>query len=134
MFFLTSAFWFSVIRSMTPVLLATLAIGIASKGGVYNLAVEGIMLICALTGVVVSAFTQSLFWGAVAGIAIGVAFSLLLGFFVMKMGGRSDHHGNCDQPGRQWEEQRLCFMRSQGIRRSALRSTARYSLRWRFHL
>ena len=44
------------------------------------------MLICALTGVVVSAFTQSLFWGAVAGIAIGVAFSLLLGFFVMKMG------------------------------------------------
>lgn len=86
MFLLTSEFWFSVIRSTTPVLFATLAVSIAARGGVYNLAVEGIMLVCALTGVVVSAFTQSLFMGALAGILIGVAVALILGFFVMKMG------------------------------------------------
>lgn len=86
MFFLTSSFWFSVIRSMTPVLFATLAISIASKGGVYNLAVEGTMLISALTGVITSAFTQSLLAGALAGMMSGIAVALFLGFFVMKMG------------------------------------------------
>ncbi|MEG1407815.1 MAG: hypothetical protein RSD23_08140, partial [Ruthenibacterium sp.] len=67
MFLMTSDFWFAVIRSMTPVLFATLAVSIASKSGVVNIAAEGVMLFSALTGVVASAYTQSLMVGMIAG-------------------------------------------------------------------
>lgn len=84
MFLFTSSFWFAVIRSTTPVLFATLAVNIAAKSGVVNIAVEGMMLISALIGVLVSASTQSLILGALAGMAAGTIVALVLGFFIMK--------------------------------------------------
>ena len=58
-FFISPEFWETVLASTTPVMLATLAANIMTKSGIFNLAIEGTMLICALSGVVVSAFTQT---------------------------------------------------------------------------
>lgn len=86
--FLTSAsFWFSVLASTTPVMLATLASGILTKSGIFNLGIEGTMLICALAGVLGSAFTKSLWAGAVIGILFGVLVSFILGYFALIMRG-----------------------------------------------
>ena len=42
------AFAFSIIRVMTPLLFASMACMIFSKGGVDSIATEGIMLFCSL--------------------------------------------------------------------------------------
>ena len=39
-FLLSSSFWFSVLASTTPVMLATLAANIVSQAGIFNLAIE----------------------------------------------------------------------------------------------
>ena len=51
----TPAFAFSVLRIATPVLFVALGGIFASRAGIFNMALEGMMLISALTGVVVSA-------------------------------------------------------------------------------
>lgn len=84
---LSTNFWFSVLASTTPVLLATLASNMISQAGMFNLALEGTMLICALTGVVVSAYTQSLLLGMLGGVAAGLLVSLLLGYFSLILNG-----------------------------------------------
>lgn len=81
------SFWFMILASSTPVLLATLSANIVSNAGIFNLGIEGTMLICALTGVLVSAFTQSLFLGALVGIVLGIAVSYVLGYFALIMKG-----------------------------------------------
>lgn len=86
--FLTSpSFWFSVLASTTPVMLATLASGVLTKSGIFNLGIEGTMLICALAGVLGSAFTKSLWAGALIGILFGILVSFILGYFALIMKG-----------------------------------------------
>lgn len=84
-FLFSTNFWASVLASTTPVLLATLAANIMTKSGMFNLGIEGTMLMCALAGVLVSAFTKSLFWGATAGVLLGILVSFVLGYFILKM-------------------------------------------------
>ncbi|PIE03999.1 MAG: ABC transporter permease, partial [Spirochaetales bacterium] len=57
----SSEFGYSVLRVTTPILFATLGALISDKAGVINIALEGIMLIAALGGVIFSAFTGSSF-------------------------------------------------------------------------
>ncbi|MFV0352166.1 MAG: ABC transporter permease [Oscillospiraceae bacterium] len=83
--FASSSFWFSVLASTTPVMMATIAANILTKSGVFNLGIEGTMLICALTGVLASAYTQSLFLGALFGVVVGVLISFMLGYFTLIM-------------------------------------------------
>lgn len=84
-FFASPNFWFSVLASTTPVLLATLAANIMTKSGLFNLGIEGTMLICALAGVLGSAFSGSLFVGALIGVVMGILVSFVLGYFILKM-------------------------------------------------
>ncbi|MDR1770991.1 MAG: ABC transporter permease [Hungatella sp.] len=86
-FFRSPSFWYSVLSSTTPVMLATLAANIATKSGVFNLAIEGTMLICALAGVLGSAFFHNLLAGVFFGIVFGVTVSCLLGYFALVMKG-----------------------------------------------
>ena len=44
-FFLSLTFWKTVLASTTPVMLATLAANMMTKAGIFNLAIEGTMLI-----------------------------------------------------------------------------------------
>lgn len=86
--FLTSpSFWYSVLASTTPVMLATLSANIVTKAGIFNLGIEGTMLICALAGVLGSAFTKSLWMGALIGILLGIIVSFVLGYFALIMKG-----------------------------------------------
>ena len=86
-FFSSPTFWKTVLASTTPVMLATLAANMMTKSGIFNLAIEGTMLICALTGVVVSAFTQNLWLGCLAGVLMGVFISFVFGYFALIMQG-----------------------------------------------
>ena len=86
-FFLSPTFWKTVLASTTPVMLATLAANMMTKSGIFNLAIEGTMLICALTGVVVSAFTQNLWVGCIVAVAMGIAVSFIFGYFALIMKG-----------------------------------------------
>lgn len=83
--FTSTAFWFQVLASTTPVLLATLGANIVTKAGIFNLGIEGTMLICSLVGVLGSAYTHSLVCGMLLGILAGIMVSWLLGYFALVM-------------------------------------------------
>jgi general nucleoside transport system permease protein len=78
---ITSEFLIAVaagmVRSATPVLYATLGEIITERSGVLNVGLEGIMLVGAFTGVVVTYNTHSIIFGLVAAMLAG----LLLGLF-----------------------------------------------------
>ena len=80
-FLISPNFWSSVLASTTPVLLVTLAANIMTKAGMFNLGIEGTMLMCALAGVLASAFTGSLFLGALLGVLLGILVSFRLFHF-----------------------------------------------------
>lgn len=84
-YIISPEFWFTVLASTTPVMLATLAANIIQQSGQFNLGIEGTMLISALAGVLVSAYSQSLLLGCLAGLAIGVIISFALGYFTLYM-------------------------------------------------
>lgn len=79
----SASFWFTILASTTPVLLATLSAVIVSRAGIFNLGIEGTMSMSALAGVLVSAYSGSLLFGCLAGLATGIVASLLLGYFCL---------------------------------------------------
>ena len=58
-------FLFSVLRITAPILFAALAAVVAEKAGVTNIGLEGIMMIAALFGTLISYWTQSWFVGVI---------------------------------------------------------------------
>jgi simple sugar transport system permease protein len=74
-------FWESilltVITAATPLLIAALGELIVEKSGVLNLGVEGMMAVGASTGFAVATLTDSSSIGVLAGIAAGMALSLI---------------------------------------------------------
>jgi general nucleoside transport system permease protein len=92
----SAAFIASILRVATPILLPSLGALISGRAGVSNIGLEGMMLVSAFTGVVVSAFSQQWFgpeaglvWGPWLGMVIGVSVSILLalmlGYFHLKL-------------------------------------------------
>lgn len=81
----STTFGYSVLRVTTPILFAALAALISNKAGVVNIGLEGIMLVGALTGVVVSAFTQSALLGVLSAVIAGVLLALLLAYFALNL-------------------------------------------------
>ena len=79
----TSEFAYSIIRVTTPILFAALGAVIANTAGIANIALEGLMLIAALVGVLVSAFTGSAWLGLIAAVLSSVVFSGVLAFFTL---------------------------------------------------
>lgn len=82
---LSPSFAASILRVTTPILFATLGAVVADLSGVVNIALEGIMLIAAFTGVVVSAATGSAWIGLLAAVAVGALVGLFLGYFHLKL-------------------------------------------------
>lgn len=79
------SFWFGVVRSTTPILLAALAALIAARSGIVNMAIEGIMLFAALFAVLASYWSGSAWIGLLVAILVGVGLSLFLAYFKLKM-------------------------------------------------
>ncbi len=71
----------SVIRISTPLIFGAFGGLITEMAGAPNIALEGIMLGAAFTGVVVSALTQNAVYGMLAGVAVGTFLGSLLAFF-----------------------------------------------------
>jgi hypothetical protein len=69
---LSPEFGFAILRVMTPLLFPALGVAISSLSGATNIGLEGIMTVAACAGVLVSAFTHSLFLSLVAGLAAGI--------------------------------------------------------------
>ncbi|MCD9023593.1 ABC transporter permease [Cohnella silvisoli] len=81
---LTTDFAFSVLRVMTPILFAALGALISNRAGIINIGLEGIMLVSALTGVVVSAYTHSAWVGLLAAAMGGTLIAGILAFFTLQ--------------------------------------------------
>ena len=64
-------FLFIVLRVTTPILFATLAVTVATRSGLFNIAIEGIMLVAALVGVIFSAKFQNPWLGLLFAILAG---------------------------------------------------------------
>ncbi|MDH6266192.1 ABC-type uncharacterized transport system permease subunit [Rhizobium sp. SG_E_25_P2] len=78
------AFFVTVVRASTPLLFATLGGLISDLSGALNVALEGMMLIAALTAVVVSVYAP---WYVAVGAAvlIGSLFGGVIAFFHLKL-------------------------------------------------
>ena len=77
----SAAFVASVLRISTPLILPALGGLVSELAGATNIALEGIMLVGAFTGVIVSAYTNSVGIGVIAGILSGILISALLAYF-----------------------------------------------------
>lgn len=78
-------FGFAILRVMTPLLLGTIGVAITNLVGSVNIAMEGIMLISAFFGVIVSAFTGNIWLALLAGLAAGILMGAMLGYFHLKL-------------------------------------------------
>jgi len=78
-------FGFAILRVMTPLLFPAIGVAITEMAGSINIALEGIMLVSAFTGVIVSAFTGSFLLALLAGVAAGMLMAALLGYFHLKL-------------------------------------------------
>jgi simple sugar transport system permease protein len=78
------AFLVTVIRASTPLVFATLGGLVADLSGALNVALEGIMLIAALTAVVTSVYTP---WyvAVLAAVLAGALFGAIIAFFHLKL-------------------------------------------------
>lgn len=82
---LSPDFFNAILRATTPILFAALASSVASKSGITNMALEGIMLFSALFGVIFSAMTGNWAAGLLLTMVAGGIIGLLLAFFVLNL-------------------------------------------------
>ena len=83
--FTNPGFWFSLLRSSTPLIFAGMAALIASRAGISNMAIEGSMTMGALFAVVASWYFHNAWIGLLASIIVGISMSLFLAYFKLKM-------------------------------------------------
>ena len=70
----------SVLRALIPILLAALGGMLADRAGIFNIGLEGMLLIGAFTGVAASFFTHNWLVGVLVAMVSGALFSLILGY------------------------------------------------------
>ena len=74
----------SAIRSSTPIMMAALGSAICNRAGVFNVALEGQMLIGAFCAIAVNWFTQSIILSVLGGILAGGAVGALVGILQVR--------------------------------------------------
>ncbi|MGV8885616.1 MAG: ABC transporter permease [Microbacteriaceae bacterium] len=82
-----SALLASVMRAVIPILLAALGGLICERAGVFNISLEGLMLIGAFAGVVGSFFSGNAVMGVLAAVVGGVLMSCILAYGSINRGG-----------------------------------------------
>ena len=82
----TFTFIASVFRITTPILLPALGGLLTDLGGSINVALEGMMLLAAFTGPLVSNRTHSGFVGMIAGVVVAMLAAALLAFVHLNLG------------------------------------------------
>ncbi len=82
---LDPALFATVLRVMTPLLLAALGVLISDRAGVLNIGMEGMMLIAALVAVLASAATGNPLLGLLAALAAGGGLGALMALVVNRL-------------------------------------------------
>jgi ABC-type uncharacterized transport system permease subunit len=82
-----AALFASVVRALIPILLAALGGMICERAGVFQISLEGLLLVGAFTGVAVSFATTSATAGVLAAVTAGAVLSLVLAFGTVSRGG-----------------------------------------------
>ena len=77
----------SILRALTPVLLAALGGAICARAGVFNVGLEGFMLVGAFAAVAGSWFTGSAWVGVLAAVLAGAGMAALLAIASVRYGG-----------------------------------------------
>ena len=80
----SATFFVTVVRTTTPLLLATLGGLVADLSGALNVALEGMMLIGCLTAVIVSVYAPW-YMAVAAGLGVGGLLGLIMAFFAYKL-------------------------------------------------
>lgn len=75
----------AALRMTTPLLLVALGVAISLKAGIFNIAVEGNMLLAAFTGVIFTSLFDNWIIGVSLTIIISILLSLLYGFITIQM-------------------------------------------------
>ncbi len=76
----------AMMRMATPIIFATLGEILSERAGVLNLGIEGIMLMGAMTGFLVTFSTGSIWLGVLAAAAVGMLLALLMAFLAVYLG------------------------------------------------
>ncbi len=76
--FFDSDLLMSALRALTPILLAALGGALCERAGVFNIGLEGMMLMGCFTSVATSWFTGSAWLGVLAAALAAAAYSLIL--------------------------------------------------------
>ena len=75
----------ATVRIATPILLAAIGEMIAERGGVYNMGLEGTMLMSAFTAYIGAYYTGSLWAGVLTAMVTGSLMSLVFAFLVISL-------------------------------------------------
>ena len=84
--FISPFFGFAIFRVTTPILFAAMGNVISGRAGVPNIAMEGTMLMSALAGVLISAYSQSALLGLLGALMVGILFSALMAYLNLYLG------------------------------------------------
>jgi simple sugar transport system permease protein len=76
----------AMMRMATPIIFATLGEILAERSGVLNLGIEGIMLMGAMTGFLVTFNSGSIWAGVLAAAMVGMLLGLLMAFLAVNLG------------------------------------------------
>lgn len=85
--FIQADYWASILRYMTPILLATLGGLYNEKAGVLNLGLDGAMLSAAFFGYIGSLYSHSVWIGLLTAVFAGVVISIIHGYLVITLKG-----------------------------------------------
>jgi general nucleoside transport system permease protein len=77
----------SALGALTPILFAALAGALCQRAGVFNISLEGTMLVGAFAGVAGSWYTGSVWLGVLLAMVAGTAYSLILAVGHVSLGG-----------------------------------------------
>lgn len=77
----------STLRYMTPLLLVTLCAGVCSKARVFNIGLEGTLLMSAFFAFLTQYFTRNIFLAVFVGMITGMAVTFVISFFIVKLNG-----------------------------------------------
>jgi simple sugar transport system permease protein len=82
-----AALFASALGALTPILFAALAGALCQRAGVFNISLEGTMLVGAFAGVAGSWYTGSVWLGVLIAMVAGTAYSLILAIAHVSLGG-----------------------------------------------
>lgn len=79
----------STIRYMTPILLVALCAGVCSKVKVFNIALEGTLLMSAFFAFLTQYFTRNIYMAVLVAILVGMVMTFIMSFCIVKLHGQS---------------------------------------------